>query len=186
VISSGATVREAHFRGSCHGRVLTGFVNTTPSGEIYRGQVTSHHFVAVQSGCKPRRVIAPQCQSFDPLPDHGGATDTPAARGGAFPSGSSGGFALGSKLLVFSLVESAGPHDCRASARRMVTLKPIQPCQLRRRIHSNSKRRTRDVLEPPELGSRAYKVFKNAMSSCLFSGVSCNPNSCPLMGPGPR
>jgi hypothetical protein len=31
-----------------------------------------------------------------------------------------------------------------------------------------------------------YSVFRKAIRSCFSSGASFNPNSCPLMGPGPR
>jgi hypothetical protein len=48
-----------------------------------------------------------------------------------------------------------------------------RPLRVRDRMANE---RTREGLELPELGSRAYKVFRNAIRSCLFSGVSCNPN----------
>jgi hypothetical protein len=65
-----ALFRKAHFRGTCHGRVPTGFVNTPPSGGICSAE------------SNPRLVISPwSCESellFDALQP---APGTPCPKG---------------------------------------------------------------------------------------------------------
>ena len=53
---------------------------------------------------------------------------------------------------------------------------------LQRRLKETTERAHRSSLEVPP---QAYNVFRKAINARLSSGESFNPNSCPVIAPGP-